>query len=181
MIRLSKIKNDSKTLSIKYEVINPEKEEVETYQVKSSREPEPEFYAAWTALKRDLPGIMLVNGDGCKIELRQITLKRKNAASEQKEYQVQFDGSVYIDDGVDYQFKTGYKDGFWEPRDKNEEGEYIGTGKELGENTTKIVNEIIERTLAYINGASAQQNLFPENDALDGSEDPGQCEIDDID
>lgn len=180
MIRINKIKSDGKNLSIAYGVINAEKETVEDYKVKSSREPEPEFHEAWTALKRELPGIMLVNDKGCTIELRQISLKRKNLSSEQEEYQVQFDGSIYIEDGVDYQFKTGHKEGYYEPRDKNEEGEYVGSGKELPEKITKIVNEIIKRTLAYINGASAQQNLFPENDACNGAETPGQCEIEEL-
>jgi len=102
--------------------------------------------------------------------LRQITLKRSSTLSEQKEYKVQFGGSVYIEGGVNYQFKTGIREGFWNARDKNDKGEYIGTGEEYSEAVTEKVNAAIDHTLAYISGTSSQGNLFPENDTVNGAE-----------
>jgi hypothetical protein len=168
MLRIKEIANVGNTVKINYSQIDNESGKIEKYSVKSNRTPVPEFFEAWNSLKSELPSLMLVKGDECNLELRQITLKHSSDLSEQMDYKVQFSGSVYNEEDISYQFKTGIKEGFWATRDKNEEGEYIGTGKEHTEAVTEKINAVIEHTLAYINGASAQGNLFPENDSVEG-------------
>jgi len=170
MLRIEGIANDGNTVKITYSQTDTDSGKIEKYSVKSNRTPVPEFFEAWNDLKNDLPNLMLVKGEECNLELRQITLKRSSTMCEQMNYKVQFSGSVYVEGGMNYQFKTGIKDGFWEPRDKNEQGEYTGTGDEHSEEVTEKVNTVIEQTLAYINGASAQGNLFANDDSVDGAE-----------
>jgi len=170
MLRIEKIANDGETVSINYSQINTDSGELESYSVKSKRAPAPEFFEAWNGIKNELPDLMLVKGNECNLELRKITLKHGSVLSEQMEYKVQFIGSVYAEGGTDYQFTTGIREGYWEARDKNEEGIYVGDATELSEDITSKVNAVIECTLAYLNGASAQQSLLPELDAADGVE-----------
>jgi hypothetical protein len=173
MLRIEQIGNDGKDVKIKYSHLDSENGKLDTYNIKSNREPAPEFFKAWTGLKDMLPELMIVKGS---LELRQISLKRESVASEQLEYKVQFKGSVYVEGGTDYQFTTGIREGFWDARDKNDKGEYAGTGKELSEAITKKVNAVIEATLAYINGASAQQNMFQNADMTDGADSKNETE-----
>lgn len=169
MLRIEKIASDGETLRIDYSQINSDNGEFESYSVKSKRTPAPEFFEDWNSLKNDLPTLMHIDALERNVELRRVVLKHSSVLSDQMEYKVQFLGSSYADGGTDYQFTTGIREGFWEARDENEEHEYVGTGEELSKEFTAKVNAVIDRTLDYIKGASAQQSLFPEDDATNGA------------
>ena len=170
MLRIEKIANDGETVSINYSQINTDSGELEGYSVKSKRAPAPEFFEAWNGVKNELPKLMNIDANERNLELRKVILKHSSILSEQMEYKVQFGGSTYKEDGMDYQFTTGIRDGFWAERDNNEDGVYVGDGTELSKDFTNKVNAVIECTIAYLNGASAQQSLLPELDAADGVE-----------
>jgi hypothetical protein len=171
MIKIEKIKIKGDNLFIKYITFDADNQKTEEYNVRSNRTPEPEFYAAWEAVQGKLPELLAADKEKCTLTLRQLTFKRKNSFSDQLDYKVKFHGHNNVAECIEQDFNTLLKKCYEDESDEETpvDVESLTASEKLWKEMTENVNSLIECTVGYINGASAQKNLFPANDALAGA------------